>query len=283
MVTTLLLFQAFFTAAGNCADLVLTGAWLVFHPAERRRLFLPDSPRAPSLDAYQEHLLRSHLYLAALDELFLWLNTPHVSRQEVLTLPSLSPSDPLLDEAAQAQAHLLVCRPAAHSATHRHKPAQARLRQRYPALLRQKDRESCSSFAQKLLTLTLASVKGKGQMSIFAWFFKPRTRPEAGEFPRTHVREVYHIRAAQPDMCYPLSEGEILRLLHTARYGDPFTQNSIQARLNQAMLPDPEERDVDQERCALDEKYRAWARSGQRPTPAFAQELLALMLRRTSD
>lgn len=114
---------------------------------------------------------------------------------------------------------------------------------------------------------------------IAAWKASHREIPE--EFPRIHVREVYHIRDAQPDRCYPLSEADILRLLHTARYGDPFTQNSIQARLNQAMLPDPEDHDVDLERCALDERYLAWARSGQRPTLAFAQELLALMLRRT--
>ena len=120
-------------------------------------------------------------------------------------------------------------------------------------------------------------------MRILALLFKYWQRPEEEAPPRIHVREAYHIRDAQPGECYPLSEGEILRLLHTARFGDPLTQNSIQVRLNQAVLPDPVERDVDQERCTLAEKYLAWASSGQRPTPAFAQELLALMLRKTND
>lgn len=119
-------------------------------------------------------------------------------------------------------------------------------------------------------------------MSITASFFRRRKRSEEEGFPHIHVREAYHIRDAQQGACYPLSESEILRLLHTARYADPPTQNSIQVRLHQAMLPDPQERDVDQELCTLDEKYLAWAKSGQRPTPALAQELFALLSRRTS-
>jgi len=74
MFTTLLLFQAFFTATGNCAALVLMGVWLVCHPAERGRLRLLSMVQADAQKRYEEQLQRRHLFLAALDELFLWVN-----------------------------------------------------------------------------------------------------------------------------------------------------------------------------------------------------------------
>lgn len=108
--------------------------------------------------------------------------------------------------------------------------------------------------------------------------------------PIYHEQEVYHLQEAQPGMHYPLSPEEILRLLHTARYGDWATRNSIQIRFHQAMVPDPDEGQVDameyvdEERCALDSKYYNWCRSCSRPTPALALEFHALLSRkRDSD
>lgn len=108
--------------------------------------------------------------------------------------------------------------------------------------------------------------------------------------PIYHTREIYHLRDAEKGVSYPLSPGEILRLLHTARYGDWATRNSIQIRLNQAMVPDPgvgqvdEMEYVDEERCALDSKYHNWCRSCSRPTPALALEFHTLLYRkRDSD
>jgi hypothetical protein len=62
-----------------------------------------------------------------------------------------------------------------------------------------------------------------------------------------------------------------------------FTRNSIQVRLHQAMLPDQQERDVNLERCALDDRYLSWSRTGKRPTPALAQEFYSLLQRESKD
>lgn len=110
---------------------------------------------------------------------------------------------------------------------------------------------------------------------------KEKQKPVEELLQRAHTHEIYHVQNALPGQTYPLAEAEIVRLLHSARYGDYRTRNSIHLRLRQAMLPDLEERDVDQEQCELDDLYVAWSQSFKRPTPVLAQELYRLMQRET--
>lgn len=120
-------------------------------------------------------------------------------------------------------------------------------------------------------------------MNIIALLFRGKGKP-VGELLQTiHTQEIYHVQNALPGETYPLTEAEILRLLHTAQYADCFTRASIQVRLHQAMLPDPDERDIDQERRDLDHKYLEWSQSGKRPTPVLAQDCSRLLQRERRD
>jgi integrase len=102
--------------------------------------------------------------------------------------------------------------------------------------------------------------------------------PAMRQRPR-HEDEIYHIRGASLKQRYPLTEDEILRLLHAARSGNAVTHNSIHVRLRQALGPDPLNRDVDTEMCALDDWYVQWCQSNTSPTRATAQHCAALLQR----
>ena len=118
-------------------------------------------------------------------------------------------------------------------------------------------------------------------MNLLHWLLGTATGPQ--DLPSSRpVLERYHLTDAQPRAAYPLSEGDILRLLHIARSGNYVTHNSIQLRLEQAMLPDEQESDPDFCRCTLDDLYSNWCRSGTYPTPALARCLYSLTQRTTT-
>lgn len=115
---------------------------------------------------------------------------------------------------------------------------------------------------------------------LIAWLFP--SRQVAEELPaQFHVDECYHVLDEHKKVStrrHPLTEQNILNLLRTARNGDNFTRCSIELRLEQAMDPSltldsPEMRELDRLYCSVSEHH-------EHPTPALAQQILALMERR---
>jgi hypothetical protein len=111
-------------------------------------------------------------------------------------------------------------------------------------------------------------------MSFLDFLWKSKRSQEEDQLKRPG--EILHLEG-EPGRYYPLTEQEILRLLHKARYADARIRHSVQVRLNQAMVPSTDELDL--ERVQLNAVYTTWVTSGVRPTPALAQKVLSLLMR----